>query len=282
MLANVQPTMIENINATQTINSEVAKQKTKTVKVKVINEEGVLVKSYEMSGRVNETVANQIKQQPNIIEVLNNGKKTTVRDISDLTFRELGDTITIVVKDGLGIKPQYSIDDNLESLPLSNENSDEAGVDVIIINQYGEELLTKQINNANGYILAQFVANAKNPIESVTYNGKNVTVADLLEQNYEPNTNNLFVIKEHTNSPIYVNGIIGVNRRVQIVGEDNIVNSQGAKLEIPSGLSKNFDITTITINNIKYKGYFNGESYIIKAFIPSAPEYVVNLDLVRN
>ncbi|MGL4450345.1 MAG: hypothetical protein ACRCTZ_04020 [Sarcina sp.] len=282
MLANVQPTMIENINMTQVINSEVAKQKTKIVKVKVINEDGILVKSYEMSGRVNETVANQIKQQPNIIEVLNNEKTTTVRNISDLTFRELGDTITIVVKDGLGIKPQYSIDDNLESLPLSNENSDEARVDVIIINQYGEELLTKQINNANGYILAQFIVNAKNPIESVTYNGKNVTAADLLEQNYEPNANNLFVIKEHTNAPIYVNGIIGINRRVQIVGEDNIVNSQGAKLEIPSGLSKNFDITTITINNIKYKGYFNGESYIIKAFIPSASEYVVNLDLVRN
>ncbi|MGL4453510.1 MAG: hypothetical protein ACRCTZ_20315 [Sarcina sp.] len=362
MMINNQPAIIQNVNTNQNTKQEMTQQATKTVTVNVLNQQSKLVKTYKISGKLNQKVGSQLKDQNQVIEVLNNGQATTINNLQNSTFKNLGNVVTVITQEGIGVKTSCTINGQIYSLPqnvnnsvtlnsakiyvpstiLNNPNNQltsvaidgveymgtregnyilvnapiaaiggsahnvvlnfenieqirldrqkeakkpatpgngTANVNVVIMNQYGQEISSQQLTNANGYTLAQYIANAKNPIENISYNGTTVTLMDLLQQTYVPGTNNLFVLTETTQSPTYVYANIGANRRITIPSVNAAINSEGATIEIPTALTRNFKITSATINGVQYPGSVLGGSYIVSQFVPSAPEYVIDLNL---
>ncbi|MGL4990963.1 MAG: hypothetical protein ACRC57_07360 [Sarcina sp.] len=156
-----------------------------------------------------------------------------------------------------------------------------AQVQVIVMNQNGVELSSETLNKANGTTLAMEVAKANNQITSLTYNGNQINLMQLLTQEYTPGTSNIFVINEFTQAPINMNvNIYGNNTYIPATSSDTIT-SAGASLNLPAGLLRHYKISSVTINGVEYKGTLEGDKYVINEFIPTNVEYQVSVNAIR-
>lgn len=152
-----------------------------------------------------------------------------------------------------------------------------ATIQAIIMNEYGQQISSQTIENGNGYSLLPILSGLTAPAQSMTYNGSNVTVMNLLTQDYTPGTNNLFVIT--VNSPSPINLSVGTNGsnfgNVSLDGSS--ITASNATLKLPAALLRHWTPKYITINGVEYKGKLIGDNYIVNAFIPEAIQYQTNV-----
>ncbi|MGL5069333.1 MAG: hypothetical protein ACRC6T_16255 [Sarcina sp.] len=354
MMINNQPAIIQNTNQNSELKEISNQGIVKNVRVNVVNQLGQLQTTYNISGENSQEVGSKLKNEDQVIQVLNKGIATSIKNLQDSTFANLGSVITVMVQSGMSINSSYTINgqvypmmanqndevtlnsakiyvpsdilknNRLTSVEIdgvnfsakiegnyvivnapiqaisgdshkvvvnfSNNNKIKSGslstttadVNVIVMNQFGQEILSQDVSNANGYSLASFVANAKSEITNMTYNGNSVTLMDLLDQKYVPNTSNLFVITEFSQAPIEVTATLNGHGQLSLPNQNDSVSIEGAKLEVPSGLARNFKADSVNINGIEYKGHMEGNSYVVNEFIPNAVEYMVKLNLVRK
>lgn len=356
-MMHVQPAIVQSVNQNKEVKEVTNQNDIKTVNVNIINQVGQAVGNYTISGTTDSKVGSKLKDQSQVIQVLNKGEVTSINTLKNATFSELGNTITIMTQEGIGVDASYTINGQPHALPANDNNivtlnsakiyvpssvlkgnklssveidgisytgkvegnyvvvnncqispvatsahkvvvslqnntykpfanevlsNTKAGVDVIVMNQFGQELQSQNVADANGFTLAGFIANAQNKITSMTYNGNEVTLMDLLTQKYVPGTSNLFVITEYTQAPIQASVNLGGNRTLHIPNTNDTISAQGGKFEIPTGLLRNFNPTSVTINGVEYKGQLEGNSYVVNEFIPSAIQYITSVNLARK
>lgn len=354
-MINVQ--QVQNYDMTTQSLSQQEQNASSTVQVNVVDQMGNNINSYSMTGNNGSTIANNLKSQSGVIEVLVNGKAMSMAQARALTFGQAGNTITVVENGTMGINSSYSINGNVYAIGQTNgdyvsqtgakiyvpsnvlkentlssveingvdytgkiegnyvvvngeipaiaadannvvvrfhhdhvmpgrgvsqANTGKASVQVIQMNQYGQELATQTINNANGYSLLPVFSNLEGEVTSITYNGANATVMDLLTQAYENGTSNVLIITEHTNSPIQLSAsFMGHQIGVPLNNSDSIT-ANGVHLDIPTGLLRNFNVSSVTINGVEYTGKLEGNTYVVNDFIPGAVEYNTVINLLRK
>ena len=86
------------MSITRNINLSASKE----VTIKVINQEGQTLNSYNITGNLNSKLGNQVKSQANIIEVLVNGVQTSLSNLKDMNFSAVNN-VTILTQAGIGI-----------------------------------------------------------------------------------------------------------------------------------------------------------------------------------
>lgn len=325
----------------------------KTINVKVVNIMGQVVNTYSISANPSQKIATLLKKQPQVIQVLVNGRPVTGSQLASMKGNEVND-ITLMTQAGTSLNLSYTLDGQLNSLSsgnsiitrkgakidvpsnilsqgkltsvaingveytgeiegnsvvinqpipvtttgsynvvlnLNNNKSANygpttkttAGVTAIVMNQYGQEISTTNFTSANGMDLANIISNVNDPIQSLTYNGNTVTLMQLLTQSYAPGTDNIFVVNVQT--PPKLQMYVNFNGRSMFYdNSDSSINSNGAKLQLPSGLVKHFNVSSININGINYKGDLKGDTYTIKSFIPLTQDgsYNVHINFVRR
>lgn len=343
----------------QKLNNNVQEKK---IKVKVINESGTIINQYYVEGNVNSLFGNSLKDVNQIGTIVVNGIPVSISKLKNMPMSLIG-SITVMIRDGGKINPQYELNGQTYKLPNNiyneltsnsakvyvpnyilnngtvtsvningkeytgtevgnyieinapiNINSQEVNnvtvnissnkqnevaqndsTQVIVINQNGRELSSNNITNPSGMQLALEVAKQTEQITSVTYNGNEVDLNQLMNEGYQQGSDNLMVITEYTEPPInlylkqsitwdgqvYTNtqSFQGIN---ESINSGNSQYSTGAVLNLPPALIRLFNINSVTIDNVTYYGYIQGDKYIINDPISFEPVYDVVINGVRK
>lgn len=166
---------------------------------------------------------------------------------------------------------------------------------VIVINQNGMELSSTTLNHPSGLQLALQIASIKGNITSMTFNGNYLDLSQLMDEQYQPNSQNMLVITEYSEPTINVHMTFSHVAEGQTYTYDmyvpdlndaintySSIQSTGAIINLPPVLVKKFDINYVMINGIRYNGYLKGNQYIVDRYIPTEPNYNVNLHTTRK
>ncbi|MGL5615898.1 MAG: hypothetical protein ACRDD2_06670 [Sarcina sp.] len=177
----------------------------------------------------------------------------------------------------------------------SATNSQNESTQLIVINQNGTELSSVNLNHPTGLQLALQVAKLKGNITSMQYNGNYLDLNQLMDEQYQPGSQNMLVITEYSEPTINVhvdfshqwngqtyNYDMYVPNLNDLINQDNSVNSTGAVLNLPSALINKFYINSVTIDGISYRGYLKGNQYIVENYIPTEPNYNVQINATRK
>ncbi|MGL4990964.1 MAG: hypothetical protein ACRC57_07365 [Sarcina sp.] len=252
-------------------------------------------KTYKLPSNIYNELTNKAAKiyVPNYI--LNNGTVTSVNiNGKQYTGKEVGNYIEINEPINISSQGVNNVIVNINS-NKQNEVAQNETTQVIVINQNGLQLSSNNVTNPSGMQLALEVAKQTGQITSVTYNGNEVDLNQLMNEGYQQGSDNLMVITEYTEPPINLyfkqsttwNGQVYSNTQSfqdanELINSGNSQYSTGAVLNLPPVLIRRFNINSVTIDNVTYQGYIEGNKYIINEPIAFEPVYDVVINGVRK
>ncbi|MGL4991489.1 MAG: hypothetical protein ACRCYE_11925 [Sarcina sp.] len=231
------------------------------VNITLQNQAGYVLLSYPDYGYGYQTLGSAyFPSNYKIINAEVNGKSMSLAQAEKLTYAQAGSQIVLTT--------------------TASPNLRYGSVDVCIMNQNGMELTPIQdIQNATPEKVLSLINSVNYPIESITYDGSSFTKEQLANTTFPSGQNGLLVVTMKTPTPIkVVASLDGSNGVISLPTYQDTVSSNGARIEIPSGLLKHFNVTGVTIDNVNYKGTLEGNTFVIDQPIKYSPvEYFINL-----